>query len=174
MTSKCCSPGGPRKLRVGDGVVSVAGLDRLLQRAFDEGRQPGEEGLSARLLEGLRAAGNYIPRGAETGYAAALEAAYCEFFIAHRPETSGAGGGTVKVEILGPGCARCRATEENVRQALAELQVEAEVVHITDLLEIGRRRVMLTPGVIIDGQIRSSGRVPDVKEIKDWLAAVAK
>lgn len=80
----------------------------------------------------------------------------------------------MKIEILGPGCARCRATEENVRQALAELKVEAEVVHITDVLEIGRRRVMLTPGVIIDGQLRSSGRIPEVKEIKDWLAAVAK
>jgi hypothetical protein len=52
--------------------------------------------------------------------------------------------------------------------------LEAEVVHITDMLEIGRRRVMLTPGVIIDGQLRSSGRIPEVKEIKDWLAAVPK
>ena len=78
----------------------------------------------------------------------------------------------MKIEILGPGCARCRATEDNVRQALAELKAEAEVVHITDMLEIGRRRVMLTPGVVIDGQLRCSGRVPEVAEIKDWLAGV--
>ncbi|HWQ03379.1 MAG TPA: thioredoxin family protein, partial [Candidatus Nitrosotenuis sp.] len=76
---------------------------------------------------------------------------------------------TVKIEILGPGCARCRATEDNVRRALAELQLEAEIVHITDLLEISRRRVMLTPGLIVDGEIRSSGRIPEVAEIKEWL-----
>ena len=172
MTSKCCSPGGPRKLRVGDRVISVAALDQVLQSAFEEGWQPAQYDLPQRLLAGLRATGNYIAPSAEAAYASGLVAAYREFFNAHRPTTRGAQGGTVKIEILGPGCARCRATEENVRQALAELKVEAEVVHITDMLEIGRRRVMLTPGVIIDGQLRSSGRIPEVKEIKDWLAGV--
>jgi small redox-active disulfide protein 2 len=76
----------------------------------------------------------------------------------------------MKIEILGPGCARCRATEESVRRALAELQLDAELQHVTDLLEISRRRVMLTPGLIIDGELRSSGRVPEVAEIKEWLA----
>jgi small redox-active disulfide protein 2 len=76
----------------------------------------------------------------------------------------------MKIEILGPGCARCRATEENVRRALAELQLEAELRHVTDLLEISRRSVMLTPGLIIDGELRSSGRIPEVAEIKEWLA----
>jgi len=174
MSEKCCAPGGPRRLRVGNSTVSLAGLDQLLQRAFDEGWQPAQEDLSQRFLAGVRAAGNYIPPPAEADYAEALVAAYREYFDAHRPVTTGARGGAVKIEILGPGCARCRATEENVRQALAESKLEAEVVHITDMLEMGRRRVMLTPGVIIDGQLRSSGRVPEVKEIRDWLAAVAK
>lgn len=79
----------------------------------------------------------------------------------------------MKIEILGPGCARCRATEANVRQALSELNLAADVVHITDLLEISRRRVMLTPGVIVDGQLRSSGRVPEVNEIRAWFAPPA-
>jgi small redox-active disulfide protein 2 len=76
---------------------------------------------------------------------------------------------TVKIEILGPGCARCRATGENVRKALAELQREAEVEHITDPREIGRRGVLLTPGVIMEGKVMCSGRVPEVSEIKKWL-----
>jgi small redox-active disulfide protein 2 len=172
MASKCCAPGGPRRLRVGNGTVSISGLDQLLQGAFDEGWQPEREGVAQHLLAGLRAAGNYIPANVEAAYESALVAAFREFFNAHRPERRGAGGGIVRIEILGPGCARCRATEENVRQALAELKVEAEVVHITDMLEIGRRRVMLTPGVIIDGQLRASGRVPEVTEIKNWLAGV--
>lgn len=76
----------------------------------------------------------------------------------------------MKIEILGPGCAKCRATEDNVRKALAELKLEAEVAHVTDLVEIGKRRVMMTPGVVVDGQLRSSGRVPSVDEIKSWVA----
>lgn len=172
MTAKCCEPGGPQKLRVGNSVVRVAGLDQLLDRAREQGWQAAQQDLSQHLLAGLRAAGNYIPPPVEADYAEALVAAYRQFLDARRPATAGARGGAVKIEILGPGCARCRATEENVRQALAELKVEAEVVHITDMLDIGRRRVTLTPGVIIDGQIRSSGRVPEVKEVKDWLARV--
>jgi small redox-active disulfide protein 2 len=78
----------------------------------------------------------------------------------------------MKIEILGPGCARCRATEDNVRRAIAELGVEAEIVHITDLLEISKRRVMLTPGLVIDGELKSSGRIPEVAAIKEWLVAV--
>lgn len=75
----------------------------------------------------------------------------------------------MKIEILGPGCARCRATEENVRQALAETNAAAEVVHVTDVLQFAKRGVLLTPGVVIDGAVRSSGRIPTVEEIKQWL-----
>jgi small redox-active disulfide protein 2 len=75
----------------------------------------------------------------------------------------------MKIEILGPGCARCRATEDVVRRALAELKLEAEVEHITDPVEFARRQVLLTPGVVIDGRVQSSGRVPGVDEVKGWL-----
>jgi small redox-active disulfide protein 2 len=77
----------------------------------------------------------------------------------------------MKIEILGPGCTRCRATEENVRKALAELGLDAEVEHVTDIVEISKRRVMMTPGVAIDGEVRSTGRIPEVPEIKKWLGA---
>jgi small redox-active disulfide protein 2 len=79
----------------------------------------------------------------------------------------------MRIEILGPGCARCRATEENVRKALAETSLEAEVVHVTDVREFAKRGVMLTPGLIVDGTLRSSGRVPNVEEIKPWLRPAA-
>jgi small redox-active disulfide protein 2 len=79
----------------------------------------------------------------------------------------------MKIEILGPGCPRCRATEANVRQALAELNLSAEVLHVSDPKEIAARRVLLTPGLVIDGEIRCSGRVPEVAEIKQWLVRPA-
>ncbi|MBI2956989.1 MAG: thioredoxin family protein [Acidobacteria bacterium] len=79
----------------------------------------------------------------------------------------------MKIEILGPGCSRCRATEQVVRQALAELQQKAEIEHITDPVQFARRQVLLTPGVLVDGQVKSSGRVPSLDEVKTWLGARA-
>ncbi len=75
----------------------------------------------------------------------------------------------MQVEILGPGCRRCRATERVVRQALEELGVEAEVRHVEDPRSFVRYGVMLTPAVVLDGTVRVSGRVPTLEEVKRWL-----
>ena len=79
----------------------------------------------------------------------------------------------MKIEVLGPGCYRCEATEQNVHQALKQLGLEAEVVHIDDMREIARRKVIFTPAVFIDGQLKSIGRVPKVPEIITWLTTGA-
>jgi small redox-active disulfide protein 2 len=76
----------------------------------------------------------------------------------------------MKVEILGPGCPRCMATQENVRKALQALRLEAEVAHVSDPREFARRGVMFTPAVVINGEVKSSGRIPQVEEIRTWLA----
>jgi hypothetical protein len=57
-----------------------------------------------------------------------------------------------------------------VKRALAELNLDAEVLHVTDPKEIALRRIFLTPAVVVDEEVRCSGRVPDVAEIKQWLA----
>ena len=73
------------------------------------------------------------------------------------------------IEVCGPGCPRCQATEKNVLQALKELGKEAEVVKIKDFKEISARGVMMTPAVIIDGVKAFEGRIPAAEEIKSWL-----
>jgi len=73
------------------------------------------------------------------------------------------------IEVCGPGCPRCQATEKNVLQALKELGKEAEVVKIKDFKEISVRGVMMTPAVIIDGVKAFEGRIPGAEEIKSWL-----
>jgi len=75
----------------------------------------------------------------------------------------------MKIEILGTGCAKCRATENNVRKAVEELGIQAEVVKIEDLQDIINRGVMMTPAVVVDGQIKISGHQPSVEEIKKIL-----
>ena len=72
----------------------------------------------------------------------------------------------MKIEILGTGCAKCKATEKVVRKAVEELGIQAEVVKIEDLQAIVDRGVMMTPAVVIDGEVKIVGHTPTVDEIK--------
>ena len=73
------------------------------------------------------------------------------------------------IEVLGPGCNNCRRLEAAANEAVAMTGVAAEVRHVTDYAEIASRGVMNTPGLIIDGRIVSTGRVPAAGEIAGWL-----
>ena len=73
------------------------------------------------------------------------------------------------IEVLGVGCAKCVKVEEHARQAVQELGLEAEVVHVTELGEIARRGVLMTPGLVIDGKVVAVGKVPSVEKIKELL-----
>ena len=74
------------------------------------------------------------------------------------------------IEVCGPGCPRCQATEKNVLQALKELGIElgeeAQVVEIKDIKQIIARGVLMTPAVFIDGVKVCEGRIPNPQEIK--------
>jgi small redox-active disulfide protein 2 len=72
----------------------------------------------------------------------------------------------MKIEILGPGCSKCKATEKIVKKAVEELGVQAEVVKVEDLQDIINRGVMLTPAVIVNGEIKIEGHKPTVDEVK--------
>lgn len=74
------------------------------------------------------------------------------------------------VEVLGPGCANCQRVEANTRAALAIAGVDAEIRHITDYREIAAHGVLSTPGLVIDGRLVSSGRIPSAADIAAWLA----
>ena len=72
----------------------------------------------------------------------------------------------MKIEVLGTGCSKCRTTEKVVKKAVEELGIEAEVVKVEDLQEIIDRGVMMTPAVIVDGEVKIVGHTPTVEEIK--------
>jgi small redox-active disulfide protein 2 len=75
----------------------------------------------------------------------------------------------MKIEILGSGCPKCKMLEENARKALAETGKKAEVIKVTDFKKILEYGVMSTPAIVIDGKVKSYGKVNDVSEIKKWL-----
>ena len=75
----------------------------------------------------------------------------------------------MEIKILGTGCAKCEKLEELVREAVGELGVDAEIIKITDLNEILEYDIMMTPGLVVDGEIVCSGRLPKKDEILSWL-----
>jgi small redox-active disulfide protein 2 len=73
------------------------------------------------------------------------------------------------IQILGTGCPKCKQLTANAEQAIRELGVSAEVEKVTDIKEIMKFGVMLTPGLAIDGELKSSGKVLSVGEIKKMI-----
>ncbi len=75
----------------------------------------------------------------------------------------------MEIKVLGPGCPRCRETEKHVKEAVAETGVDANIEKVTDVMEIARSGVFGTPAVIVDGEVKSVGKIPGKDEIKTWL-----
>lgn len=75
----------------------------------------------------------------------------------------------MKIQILGPGCPRCKQTEANAREAVKNLGLDAEVEKITDINKIADFGVMATPALAVDGDIKFSGKIPSVEEIEKIL-----
>ena len=73
------------------------------------------------------------------------------------------------IKILGTGCPNCQKLEAAVKQALAELKMEAVVEKVTEVADIASYGVMSAPALVVDGEVKVSGRVPDQEEIKDLL-----
>lgn len=73
------------------------------------------------------------------------------------------------IKVLGPGCNNCKVLEQRVHEALAEAGIEANVTKVEDPLEIVAFGVLSTPGLVVDGAVMSSGRVPSVRALVELL-----
>lgn len=75
-----------------------------------------------------------------------------------------------KIEVLGPGCANCKRLEAVAREAVQLAGVEAEIVKVTDYARIAAYGVLSTPGLVIDGKVVSTGRIPSAGDVAVWLS----
>jgi small redox-active disulfide protein 2 len=73
------------------------------------------------------------------------------------------------IKVLGSGCANCQKLETLARAAVAQLGIEAEVVHVQDISDIMAYGVMSTPALVVDEQVRLTGRVPSLDEVVEIL-----
>ena len=75
----------------------------------------------------------------------------------------------MEIKVLGPGCPKCQALEKNTKQAVAELGLDAKIGHVTDVNEIADYGVFMTPGLVVNGEVKIVGKVANVEEIKKAL-----
>jgi small redox-active disulfide protein 2 len=75
----------------------------------------------------------------------------------------------MKIEILGTGCPKCKKVNELVGEAVNELGMSAEIIKVTDINKIIDYGVMITPALVINGEVKVSGKIPEKEEIKKWI-----
>ncbi|MCJ7656230.1 MAG: thioredoxin family protein [Candidatus Atribacteria bacterium] len=75
----------------------------------------------------------------------------------------------MKIEILGTGCPKCKKLNQLAEEAINELDVSAEIIKVTDINKIIDYGVMVTPALVIDGDVKVAGKIPSKQEITDWI-----
>ncbi len=75
----------------------------------------------------------------------------------------------MKIEILGTGCPKCKKLEENAKKAVEEMGADAEVVKVEDMDKILSYGVMMTPALVLDGNVKCSGKIATMEEIVKWI-----
>ena len=75
----------------------------------------------------------------------------------------------MEIKVLGPGCPKCETTKKNVEEAVTEAGLDTTVTKVTDAMEIAKHGVFGTPAVVVDGEVKSVGKIPTKDEIKSWL-----
>ncbi|MGB9927373.1 MAG: thioredoxin family protein [Methanosarcina sp.] len=75
----------------------------------------------------------------------------------------------MKIEVLGTGCSKCKKTKELIDKVVKQTGADAEVVKVEDIEKIMNYGVMVTPAVVVDGEVKMTGKVPDEKDIKKWI-----
>jgi small redox-active disulfide protein 2 len=77
------------------------------------------------------------------------------------------------VKVLGPGCANCKRLYAEAEKALEHLGMPATLTKVEKFEEIKAYKVLMTPALVINGEVKAAGRIPSVAEITTWLATAA-
>ena len=158
------------QIRVDGRQTGVVGLEYNIQTIVEWAKEKTEAEITGELLKrvGKR---NYIPSTIKEAYGKALFREYKKFMGEDVEEEAFCG---LQVVILGPGCAQCASLESSVRDVMAEGNLAGDLLHVTDIKEIGRYEVMGTPALIINGKVVAVGSVPEKKKIQQWLLEAAQ
>jgi small redox-active disulfide protein 2 len=158
------------QIRIEGVLVGIVGLTAIMTELAGDGMKRADEDIREELLVRVGAE-NYIPRKARDSYGRALLREFRKFRGEAVEEETLPG---LRIQVLGPGCARCWQLERDVRDVMAELNLAGELVHVDDLREIARSGVLGAPALIVNGRVLAVGSVPAKTDIRKWLSDIRK
>ena len=153
------------QISVGDRKIGIVGLKKVMEGLLEKASGMADAECREFLYRGI-AGQNYIPPKMEAAYKEALLRAFRAFT---GEEADQAPAGTVRIQVLGPGCFNCDEMEKDVREVLAELKIPGDLSHVTDPAEIAKYGILGVPALVINGRIVCVGTVPNRNRIKQWL-----
>jgi len=154
-----------RLVKIDQHRIGIIGLKQAIEQLAETHSEKTDNEVQVALFECLSKK-NYIPEPARESYGKA----FVREFRKHlgQPYDEAAIDG-LEIKVLGPGCAQCDRLEREIMQVLNEINLAADLEHITDIKEIGQYGVMGTPALIINGKVKSVGKVPPKEKIKRWI-----
>ncbi len=153
------------QIKVGGSSVGIIGLKSVLSEVADSCAAQSDEEIRAELLKRLNQR-NYIADCAREDYGRAFLREFNKF--TGRPVEDGDPEG-IDVKVLGPGCASCNQLAQDLMTVMAEMNMAADIEHVTDIAEIGSYGVMRTPALVINRDVKAVGSVPPKPKLKQWL-----
>jgi small redox-active disulfide protein 2 len=153
------------QVRIAGSPVGVIGLKAIMEEMANEYADRPDPEVAAELLVRLSTK-NYVPPKVREDYGKAFLREFKKFLGKPYEEEIPEG---IRVKVLGPGCVQCDRLEQDLMQVMAENGIVADIEHVRDIKEIGRYGVLGTPALLINGQVKSVGKVPLKSKMIEWL-----
>ena len=153
------------QIRINNNLIGIVGLQQVMEKMADKFAGRPDEEIGAEMITHLGAY-NYIPERARPLYARALVQEFKKYLGQPVDEAPIEG---LRIAVLGPGCTRCSRMETDVREAMAEMKLAGELIHVSDIREIAQSGVMGTPALVINDRVVCVGQTPHRNQIKAWL-----
>ncbi len=151
------------RILVGGQPTGMVGLEEIFSQVKEK-RNLSQGEIEKLLLDEAKKK-NYIPAKFEGEYVRSLVKEFRKFMGEKIEEDFS----VLQVRVLGMGCVNCNKLEQETMAALAELNLDADFDHVQDIREISKFKVLGTPALVINGEVKSVGRVPTKEQIKKWL-----
>ena len=153
------------QIRVGNSPVGIIGIENVMVDMSKEYAERPDDEVGDELVKRLSKK-NYIPERVKPDYAKSFLREFKKFLGKPYEEEVSEG---VEIKVLGPGCVQCDGLEQTLMKVMAEINLIADIEHVRDIKEIGKYGVMGSPALLINGKVKSVGKVPHKAKIKEWL-----
>lgn len=155
-----------KQIKVGRHTTGIIGLKNVVEEVAKEFAEKQDEEIQAELLKRLSKK-NYISDRTRESYGKAFLREFNIFVGKPYDEDDSEG---LEIKVLGPGCAQCDRLEMELMEIMTEMNLPADLEHITDIKEIGKYGVMGMPALIVNGKVMCTGKVPTKRKLKEWLS----